>query len=194
MEGPIHLSLHKTFISFRMLWKRSRKQSLADVQLRNDGTIALDVLLGQVVEQAATLTDHLVHAKTAVVIVGMTLQVLGELADALGKNGDLDFGGTGVVLVGGVLADNFGLLVFGDHGDMFLSDSFCPATRQRAERIPQRRHDPAAEYADDASYIIIWHPACQEKCFFLLHKKPEVHRPAAPDSGRPDDNSIISFK
>ena len=63
MEGPIHLSLHKTFISFRMLWKRSRTQSLADVQLRNDGTIALDVLLGQVVEQAAALTDHLVHAK-----------------------------------------------------------------------------------------------------------------------------------
>ena len=110
------MSLHKTFISFRMLWKRSRKQSLADVQLRNDGTVALDVLLGQVVEQAAALTDHLVHAKTAVVVIGMTLQVLGELADTLGKNGDLDFGRTGVVLVGGVLADNFGLFLFGDHG------------------------------------------------------------------------------
>ena len=124
MEGPIHLSLHKTFISFRMLWKRSRKQSLADVQLRNDGTIALDVLLGQVVEQAAALTDHLVHAKTAVVVIGMTLQMLGELKDALGKNGDLDFGRTGVVLVGGVLADDFGLFLFGDHGGVsFLYDS-----------------------------------------------------------------------
>ena len=151
-----------------MLWKRSLNRLLADVQLRNDGTVALDVLLGQIVEQAAALTDHLVHAKTAVVIVGMTLQVLGELADPLGKNGDLDFGGTGVVLVGGVLADYFGLLVFGDHSGTFLSCSFCPATRQRAERLPQRRHDPVAEYADDASYIIIWHPACQEKCFILL--------------------------
>ena len=141
-----------------MLWKRSRKQSLADVQLRNDGTVALDVLLGQVVEQAAALTDHLVHAKTAVVVVGMTLQVLGELADTLGKNGDLDFGRTGVVLVGGVLADDFGLFLFGDR----------PATRQRAERLPQRRHDPEAEFADDASYIIICSPACQEKCFAFL--------------------------
>ena len=98
-----------------MLWKRSRNRSLADVQLRNDGTIALDVLLGQVVEQAAALTDHLVHAKTAVVVIGMTLQVLGELADTLGKNGDLDFRRTGVVLMSSILADDFGFLVFGNH-------------------------------------------------------------------------------
>ncbi len=148
-----------------MLWKRSRNRSLADVQLRNDGTIALDVLLGQVVEQAAALTDHLVHAKTAVVVIGMTLQMLGELEDTLGKNGDLDFGRTGVVLVGGVLADNFGLFLFGDHSACSFLDSFCPATRQRAERLPQRRHDPEAEYADDASYITIWRKGCQEKCF-----------------------------
>ena len=126
-----------------MLGKRSLSKSLADVQLRDNGTITLDIFLGQVVEQAAALTNHLVHAKTAVVIVGVTLQVLGELKDALGKNGDLDFGRTGVVLVGGVLA----------------------ATRQRAERLPQRRHDPVAGYADDASYITIRPGNCQEKCF-----------------------------
>jgi hypothetical protein len=48
-------------------------------------------LSGKVVEQSAALTDHLVHAQTAVVVVGMLLQMRGELIDALGEDGDLDF-------------------------------------------------------------------------------------------------------
>ena len=52
---------------------------LADAQLCNDCAVTLDILLCEVVEQTAALTDHLVHAQTAVVVVGMDLQVSGQL-------------------------------------------------------------------------------------------------------------------
>ena len=88
---------------------------LADVQLGDDRAVTLDVLLRHVVEQTAALADHLVHAQTAVGVVGMTLQVLGELTDALGQNGDLNLGRAGVLLMGGVFADDCGFLFFGNH-------------------------------------------------------------------------------
>ena len=47
--------------------------------------------------------------------------MLGQLQDALGQNGDLDLGRTGVALVGGVAIDNFGFLFFGNHLDYPLS-------------------------------------------------------------------------
>ena len=68
----------------------------------------------------------------------MILEVLGQLTDALGKDSDLDFGRTGVALVGGVVSDDLGLDFFGDHRcytpfKMLL----YPVSRQRAERLPQ---------------------------------------------------------
>ena len=88
---------------------------LSDAELCDAGSVALDILLGKVVEKTAALTDHLVHAKTAVVILLVDLEVLGQLSDALREDGDLDLRGTGVVLVGLVVLDNNGLLVFGNH-------------------------------------------------------------------------------
>ena len=41
---------------------RDRRKLLADAQLGDDGAVALNVFLGQIVQQAAALTDHLVHA------------------------------------------------------------------------------------------------------------------------------------
>ena len=67
---------------------------LADAQLCNDCAVTLDILLCEVVEQTAALTDHLVHAQTAVVVVGMDLQVSGQLADALSEDSDLNLGRT----------------------------------------------------------------------------------------------------
>ena len=79
---------------------------LTNTQLGDEGTIALDVLLGQIVQEAAALTDHLIEAPAAVVVVDMDLQVLGELVDPLGEDSDLDLGGTGVALVGTVGLDD----------------------------------------------------------------------------------------
>ena len=131
----------KTFIPF----KSDRQVLLADAQLGDDRAVTLDVLLRQIVQQTAALTDHLVHAQTAVVVVGMLLEMLGQLADALGEDRDLDLGRAGVALVGGVVADDLGLDFFGDQACFLLSIS-CYTLRpgHGAERTPHRRHDPIA--------------------------------------------------
>ena len=98
---------------------------LADAQLGDDGSVAVDVLLGQVVEQAAALADHHEKAAAGVIVVLVGAQVLGELLDAVGEDGDLDLGGAGIALVGRVLSDQLGLCFFGNHGcSTFLK--YCP--------------------------------------------------------------------
>ena len=88
---------------------------LADAQLGNDGAVAPDIFFGQIVQQAAALTDHLVHTQTAVLVIGMNLQVGGELTDALGEDSDLDLRRAGVGVMGAVGLDDLGFLCFGDH-------------------------------------------------------------------------------
>ena len=51
----------------------------------------------------------------------MDLQVLGEVGDALGKNGDLYLGRTGVGLMQTVLFDDCGFLFFLQHCFLLLS-------------------------------------------------------------------------
>ena len=46
------------------------------------------------------------------IVLGVALEMIGEVVDALGEDRDLDFGRTGVVLVAGVVANDF-LLAFG---------------------------------------------------------------------------------
>ena len=94
---------------------------LTDTQLGDQSTIALDVLGHQVVQQLAALTDHLVQAAAAVVVLLVHTQVLGQLVDASGQDGHLDLGRTGVGLVGAVGLDNGRLFVLTDHGHFHLS-------------------------------------------------------------------------
>ena len=54
----------------------------------------------------------------AVVVVGVDLQVLSELLDAGGENGDLHLGGAGVSGMGAVGLDHGRLFVFTDHGEI----------------------------------------------------------------------------
>ena len=69
---------------------------LTQTQLSNDRTVAVDVLLGQIVKQASALTDHHQKAAAGVVVVLVNTQVLGQLVDSGGQNSDLDLGRTGV--------------------------------------------------------------------------------------------------
>ena len=73
-----------------------RQNLLTDAQLGNDSTVTLDVLSHQIVQHLAALTDHLQQATTGVVVLLVDLQVLGQLVDASGQNGDLNLGRTGV--------------------------------------------------------------------------------------------------
>ena len=52
---------------------------LTQTQLGDQGTITLDVLLGQIVQQTTALTDHHLHTAAAVEVVGMHLQMSGQL-------------------------------------------------------------------------------------------------------------------
>ena len=63
-------------------------------------------------------------------VVDVYLQVLGQLVDAGGQNGDLDLGRTGVGLMGAVGLDNGRLLVLTDHGWYHLSKYFARWARR----------------------------------------------------------------
>ena len=61
------------------------------------------------------LTQQHVQAATAVEVLRVGLEVLGEVANTGGDQGNLHTGGTGVAGVLAILGDDCGLLFFGDH-------------------------------------------------------------------------------
>ena len=85
---------------------------LSESELGNDGTVALDILLHQVVEEVLSLTNHLEKTATAVVVVGVLLQMLGEVSNSLGENSDLYLGRTGISFVCSVVNDDLLLYFF----------------------------------------------------------------------------------
>ncbi len=93
---------------------------LSEVQLLDDCTIAVDVNLLQITEEITSVTDHLQKTAAAVVVLHVGLQVLGQVVDAVGQNSDLNFGGTGVTLVDGILGNDCLLFSVG-HGSFHLS-------------------------------------------------------------------------
>src|SRR5690606_6645802 len=111
---------------------------LADAELPDDGAVPLDVGPRQVVEEAAALADHLEQAEPGRVVLRVALEVLGELVDARGEQGDLDLGLAGVLGAGAVLLDELLLLLGADHGGVSASDEreccFNPLPPQEATR------------------------------------------------------------
>src|SRR5665213_1466696 len=81
--------------------------SAAQAQACDQRFIALDVLGLDVIEQAAALGHHLDHAAAGMIVLGVRLEVFGEIGDALGQDRDLDFRRTGIVLAGSVFGDDF---------------------------------------------------------------------------------------
>ena len=79
---------------------------LADSELLNHSLVALGVVLFEVVEQATPLADHHEKAATRRVVLLVSLEVLVELADALGEQSYLNLGTTRVGRVGAIAADN----------------------------------------------------------------------------------------
>src|SRR5207253_2444827 len=83
--------------------------SAAKSQPLDQGAVARDVLLGQVVEEPAPLPDEEQEATAAVVIVLVHLEVLGQVGDAPRQQRDLNLRGACVALGLAVIADD-GLL------------------------------------------------------------------------------------
>src|SRR5688572_8270633 len=106
------------------------KLLFAQTQLLDQAVITLDVLLLEVREQAAALVDHHQQAAARMVVLVVILEVLGQVADALGEDRDLDFGGPGVALGLGVAGNDFLLLLGGDRHSSYsaVSDRLKPRT------------------------------------------------------------------
>ena len=60
------------------------------------------------------------------VVLLVDLQVLGQLVDASGQNGDLNLGRTGVSGVSAVGLNNGSLFVLANHGNFHLSCCYAP--------------------------------------------------------------------
>src|SRR5690606_19138785 len=87
---------------------------LPQTQLLDQVVVARDVLLLEVREQAAALVDHPQQAAARVVVLVVVLEMLGQVADTLGEDRDLDFGGPRVALALGVVLDDFLFLLGGN--------------------------------------------------------------------------------
>ena len=78
---------------------------VADTELLDEFAVFEDVAVLDVDEQATTLTNE--HEQTAarVVILGVLFEVLGEVADALGEDRDLNFSATRILSILAILSD-----------------------------------------------------------------------------------------
>ena len=90
--------------------RRPFKKLLTDTQLGDQSTVTVDVLLCQIVQHVAALTNHHQQTTTGVVVMLVHTQVIGQLVDASGQNGDLNLGRTGIGLVQAAVLNASGLL------------------------------------------------------------------------------------
>ena len=84
----------------------------SESELADDRTVTLDVYLLQIVEQASSLTDHLLKTAAAVEVLFVGFQVRGQVVDTGSQNGDLNFGRACVSFMGSVLFDEAELFFF----------------------------------------------------------------------------------
>jgi hypothetical protein len=94
---------------------------LAQFQALNELGVALGVVIFQVIEKTATLTDHLQQAALGVMIFLVTFEMQVQLVDVRSEQSHLHFGRASVFLADGKFLDDFGLLVlnFGLSGHCF---------------------------------------------------------------------------
>ena len=107
-------------------------QLLSDVELFDDRPVAVDIGLGQVVQKVSSVTNHLKQTAAGMMIVRILLQMLGQLIDASSQDRDLDFGGTGILLVQLIGFDHRILGILFQHFTFHLSFRFVrPELRRR---------------------------------------------------------------
>ena len=88
---------------------------LTETELLNDSSVALDIGLLEVAEKVSSVSDHLLETSAAVVVLVVSLEVLGEVADSSGEDSDLYLRRTGVSLMSSVCENDFVLLFFTKH-------------------------------------------------------------------------------
>lgn len=88
---------------------------LANTELLDDRTVSLNVVLHEVVEQAATLAYQLQQTAPGGVVVLVFAEVLRKVVDAGRENGNLHFGRPGIIWPVAMLFDEFLRLLFRNH-------------------------------------------------------------------------------
>ena len=71
----------------------------AKIQLLNDGLVTFEVFAFQVIEQLSSFRRHHEQAPSGMEILSVGLQVLGQVSDAFGKQGDLHLAGSRVLFM-----------------------------------------------------------------------------------------------
>ena len=69
----------------------------SDTKVFDDLEVAVVFRAFEVIEEFAAVVDHRDETAAGVVILGVGLEMLGEVFDAFGENGDLNVGGAGVL-------------------------------------------------------------------------------------------------
>src|SRR2546429_8447359 len=150
-----------------------------DSELGDEGAIALDVGVPQVVQQTPLLADQEKEAAARVVVFGVRLQVLGELLDARVRKGDLHFGGTRVLVRATVFRDQLALdfVLYCQtqqgsiRGDDYLTYSTLPS--ERGSAAP--RHFPGPSTTIACAWPNQW---CREGMSFTRRSERAIS--AAP--------------
>jgi hypothetical protein len=80
-------------------------QLIPEPEFLNDLPVGVDVRTLEVVEQTATLSDHLEKPTTTVMVLFVGPEVVGQVIDAFGENRDLNASRSGVGLMRPILLD-----------------------------------------------------------------------------------------
>src|SRR4029079_5706475 len=85
--------------------------------------LLIPVLIGRldVIEQPATLADHLEQPSARMVILAVRLEMFGQIGDALGQDGDLELRRGGVAGLGRIFLDESLLALSADRHRMILA-------------------------------------------------------------------------
>lgn len=83
---------------------KSTRKLLTDAELFDEGTITLDVFSLQVVQHTTTLTNEGGQCALGTEVLAVLLEVLGQVVDTEGEEGDLALCRTGVLCVFAILS------------------------------------------------------------------------------------------
>src|SRR5688572_9225605 len=84
---------------------------LADAELVDDGAVAREISLLQVVQEPAAATNELQQSASAVVVLRVRLEMLGQIGDPIREKRDLHLRGTGIAVMRGVRGNELRFLL-----------------------------------------------------------------------------------
>ena len=96
---------------------------LSEVKLVDDRAVTLDISLLKVAKKVSSVTNHLEKSATAVMVLVIGLEMLGQIVDSVSKKRDLNLRRTGIALVSSILLNNSLLFVF--HHDFSPFCNIC---------------------------------------------------------------------